>query len=144
MFKITNMGNKSILYFLVLTLLATFLALGVFSSQSQAGPGDPDYKYPVFQEKDFQLYLKMMADISDKKDVALILSENNISEEYAQALFMKISLNTMAILSETTDKLEMMEGSSIIFTQSERVLFDKYQDQITAVIGNLTENTDGN
>jgi hypothetical protein len=144
MVKMINNGNKSGLSFLVLTLLATFLALGVFSSPSQAKPGDPDYKYPVLQEKDFQLYLKMMADISDKKDGEDFLSENNVSEEYVQAIAIKISLNAWSISAEKTDELEKIYGSSIAFNQSERVLFDKYEDQITVALGTVLENTDGN
>jgi hypothetical protein len=131
MSKITSFGFKSILPFFLLTILSTILALGVFSSSATAQPGeDPNYQYPILEEKDFTLYINLLAHIEQKKDPTVFFKQNNVTEEYVQAVVMKISMNAMAKLMEKTGELEQEFGKSIIFTSSEDAIYQKYEEQI--------------
>jgi hypothetical protein len=131
MLKIIGMGYKTIFSFLMLTILATFLALGAFSVPANAQPGaDPNYKYPILAEKDFSLFLALMSYISEKKDPSVFFQEQNVTEEYTQAVVVKISMNAMAKLMDKTGELEQEMGKSILFTPSEDALYQKYENEI--------------
>jgi hypothetical protein len=131
MSKNTSVGLKFIFSFLTFTILSTFLVLVTFSVPAHAQPGkDPNYKYPILTENDFNFYIKLVPHLVANKDSGVLLAEYNVTEEYAQAVLMKISLNAAAKYGETTSRLEQELGKSIIFNSSENALYDKYDGQI--------------
>jgi hypothetical protein len=131
----TNSGFKSIGIFLMLAAVSTFLALGLLSSPVKAQPGeDPNYKYPILQEKDFQLFLKLMDSIPQNKSAQAFFIENNVTEEYTQAVVAKITTNTMAKLQNSEADLEKELGSSIMFTPAENKLYKKYENRIVTAL----------
>jgi hypothetical protein len=129
---------KTTLSVLILATLTAFVAQGIFSGALQAQPGeDPNYQYPVLQDKDFQMFLNLISYIEQDKDPATFYQQNNVTEEYAQAVVMKISINTMAILMGEQESLQEEFGESIIFSASEESLYKKYEDRIMGALVQL-------
>jgi hypothetical protein len=132
------MGTKYTFSSLMLTILATFLALVAFSVPVKAQIADePNYEYRVLEEKDFNLFINFAAHVAAEKDPELFYSENKVTEEYTQDVVMKISLNQIAKSIGSTNDLEQEFGKSAVFTASESALYDKYQPQIITALKQL-------
>jgi hypothetical protein len=131
MSKVTSVYFKFVLSFFATTILSAFLAFGVFSLPAQAQPGkDPNIKYPILTEKDFNLYIKFVSIYADNADAEPLLREYNVTIEYVHSVFEKISLNATAKFDGTLAQLEKSHGKSILLTPAEAVLFEKYEPQV--------------
>jgi hypothetical protein len=130
--KLVSFFKSAISVFMVVAI-SSFLIQGVLSDTLKAQPGvDTDFKFPVLQESDFQLFLNFLSYIEQKKDPASFFSDNNVTEEHTQVVVTKISMNAIAKIMDSKADLEKELGSSIIFTPSEETLYKKYEDRIVA------------
>ncbi|MDR2406068.1 MAG: hypothetical protein LBE27_06825 [Deltaproteobacteria bacterium] len=133
MFKRIHSLSKTALLAAVIMAVLSLMIQGVFSTPVSAQPGDdPNYKYPVLTDKDFQLFLNLIDYLETDKDPELFYKDNNVTEEYAQVVIYKISVNTMGILTGNTEEVGKEFGQNIVFSPEETQIFDKYQDQIIA------------
>jgi hypothetical protein len=111
---------------------------GVFSTAVSAQPGeDPNYKYPVLGDKDFELFLKLVDYLGTDQNPDDFYKTTGVTEEYAQAVIYKISVNTMGILTGQTDQIAEEFGKNVQFSTEETKVFNKYQDRILAALVKL-------
>jgi hypothetical protein len=130
--KIASIWFNTLTVIIFITFFS-FCAQIAFPNTLKAQIGeDPNYEFPILQEKDFQLFIKMipLMGSENESDFESFIKENNIDEDFIQVLVIKITMNTMAQIIGSTEDLAKEFGQSILFTSSERVLYEKYEDQI--------------
>jgi hypothetical protein len=116
------------------------MILGVFSSHLEAQPGeDPNYQYPELSDSDFQLFIGILDYINQGRDPKELARANNLSDEYARAVITKIMINTVGKLTGSMDEMESEYGTGILFDGSEMILYEKYEEEITAAIVKFDE-----
>ncbi|MDR2199128.1 MAG: hypothetical protein LBR53_06720 [Deltaproteobacteria bacterium] len=99
---------------------------------AQAQPDTKSVKFPILQDQDFQLFLSLLESIEKTGDVADFLKANpNVDEDHMQAVFMKISANTISQVEGADIDLTDEYDDSILFTPEEDKIFEKYKDKIT-------------
>ncbi|MDR2457676.1 MAG: hypothetical protein LBD41_04270 [Clostridiales Family XIII bacterium] len=128
------------LSFVTFFLLGAFTLFGLFSPSLEAQPGeDPNYEYPVLTDKDFQLYLDLLDCVLNNKDEYEYLRKNNITEEYASAVIVKIFANYLGQSKNMMQDIVSTYGKNIVFNGSEAALYDNYQSEIQTVFDKLIE-----
>jgi hypothetical protein len=138
--KIIHLLFKSSFSQLLLLTISAVLALGIFSSALQAQPGSPNYNYPILQQKDFTLYIDMSKYIDNPSAMpSSLYSDYNVSEEYATAVFLKISLNVVAIVAETKDEVEKQYGKSFLFNANELALYHQNEEPVNQAVGKFLQ-----
>lgn len=125
---------------MLLSSLLCFLATqgmpgGALWAQS---PGEPDYKYPLLQEKDFELALKLLDGLAQGVALSDLAKENGVSEEYADALLLKVSTNQMASAEGWKEEDAEKFGKNVLFDSSEKKLYEKYKDKLTVALAKPT------
>ncbi|MDR2353372.1 MAG: hypothetical protein LBF22_09490 [Deltaproteobacteria bacterium] len=128
------------LSFVTFFLLGAFTLLGLFSPSLEAQPGeDPNYEYPALTDKDFQLYLNLLDCVLNNKDEYEYLRDNNITEEFASAVIVKIFANYMGQSKNVMQDMVKTYRKNILLSGSEAALYDKYQIEIQTVFDKLIE-----
>ncbi|MDR2199126.1 MAG: hypothetical protein LBR53_06710 [Deltaproteobacteria bacterium] len=123
-----------------LVLSALFFSLVLFTGSALAQPGeDPDYQYPTLTEGDFQFFIKFMnfLETHDESEVHTLYKENNLTEEQAQLVVLKISVNTLGKLMDNTDEIVKEFGPSVLFSPAEEALYAKYETRLSDAISRL-------
>lgn len=120
---------------LALALLALYFiaGMGAFShearAQAQPDSGATEYTFPALGDKDFQLFLDLRAAKTDA-DKRALLTEKNVSPEHATAVTIKIIANLMPPDSDAAREAAREMGPSIVFSDSEKRLLEKYEAQL--------------
>jgi hypothetical protein len=117
----------------ILVLLATpaFLVGAINPSPLGAQEvNDPNYQFPVLKDRDFQLYFGLVEFMESDRDPNEFLEKNNITAEYAEAIVVKITLNTFAKLTKQESDLTKQYHKSVVFNSSENALYRKYEKRI--------------
>ena len=134
----------------ILTVALAFsvcLAQGAFSSPllAQPEPGEPGYQYPALTDEDFRLYLALVKFISNGgDDPQVFYRQQGVTEEHTQAVFLKISMNTMGKLMDSMDEAVSEYGKTIVFSSAEERLFSKYESEIMSGLISLGQQSLGN
>jgi hypothetical protein len=117
-------------------LLAVFLAaaLGVMSplpeAQAQPGPDSKTFRFPALNEGDFLLFIEELSALKNGQEPEDFYKEKNVDAVHAMAASMKIYANVLAMATGEKDELEKELGPTMLFTDAEKRLFAKYEDQI--------------
>jgi hypothetical protein len=110
------------------------------SASLEAQPGkDPNYKYPKLSDKDFKLFFKFVDNVTADKDPMEFLKANKVTDEYLQAVMLKITINTMGIAADSMDEVKERYGQSIVFNRSESALYKKYEQRIMEAFVKLND-----
>jgi hypothetical protein len=122
---------QATLRWLALTILLSFGALaGTLLAQST--PGEPGYQFPSLAEKDFQLFLQLIEQIESSESANALYSRLGVTETYAEAVVMKITMNAMIEMGAMDAKDEMIQqcSSSLKLNDEEKALFKKFESRI--------------
>jgi hypothetical protein len=118
----------------ILLALSLALALGGphpgAEAQAQPELGDDGFVYPVLEEEDFQIFVRRMASVKAGGSEDAFDKENNVDAERAEAAAVKIIMNAQAIMSGSAGQIAEEFGPSILFNDSEKTLYAKYESQI--------------
>ncbi|MDR2368141.1 MAG: hypothetical protein LBF58_08555 [Deltaproteobacteria bacterium] len=130
--KTGNRRGARIGALIVALLVVSAWGWGCGEAQAQLRPLGQGTGYPILKDKDFRFFLKASEYFakSGQGDPSEFLRKNRVTEEYMNAVMLKITMNARANQGTGTMMAGGGPGDSLSFTSSEAALYRKYEKRI--------------